>query len=253
MKKRLLRVLLVACLLVVLLPTAALAEGTGYTFINGKVGFSGEGPEKLFDGDINTKWCMQQSQMPWVIFKTPEAMKVTGYDITTGNDNAENPGRNPKSWKLYGSTEKLEKDSDKWEFIDEVGSDTILKDKNLTTYYYNLAAPTTTAYQYFMLEIYANQGSSAMQMSEFALTSCTHAWQTITVEPTCAEDGYTYKICSLCGRETEKTAGSSATGHHYVNDVCTVCGLKKHIHSLCGGDTCTQTGHTCAALTEFTP
>ena len=253
MKKQLLRILLVACLLVVLLPTAALAEGTGYELIGGTEGFSGEGPGNLVDGNINTKWCLEHKQMSWVIFKTPDAIKVTGYAITTGNDNAENHGRNPKSWTLYGSTEELGSSSSQWEAIVNVGSDTTLQDKNSTTYYFDLDSQTEKAYQYFMLKIYATQGNSVMQMSEFTLTSCAHEWKTITVAPTCAEDGYTYEKCSLCGRETEKTAGLPATGHTYVNNVCKDCGLKKHIHVLCGGDTCTQTGHTCTEPTEFTP
>ena len=254
MKKQLLRILLVACLLVVLLPTAAMAAGTGYTFIDGTSGFDGEGPGNLVDGNINTKWCLEHKEMSWVIFKTPEAMQVTGYAITTGNDNAENHGRNPESWKLYGSTENLDKDNSQWEAIVSVDSDTTLQDKNSTTYYFDLDSQTEKAYQYFMLKISATQSSSVMQMGEFALTSCTHKWRTVTVEPTCAEDGYTYKTCDLCGRETEKTAGSQATGHTYVNNVCKDCGLKKHIHVLCGGDTCTHIGdHTCAERTEFTP
>ena len=254
MKKQLLRILLVACLLVVLLPTAALAEGTGYELIGGTEGFSGEGPGNLVDGNINTKWCLEHKQMSWVIFKTPEPMKVTGYSITTGNDNAENHGRNPKSWELYGSTEVLDSSNSRWEAIVNVGSDTTLQDKNSTTYYFDLDRQTEKAYQYFMLKISATQSSSVMQMSEFALTSCAHEWQTITVAPTCAEDGYTYEKCSLCGRETEKTAGSSATGHHYVNGECEYCGLKPQNHYLCGGGTCTQIGdHTCTERTEFTP
>ena len=112
MKKQLLRILLVACLLVGLLPTAALAAGTGYELIGGTEGYSGEGPGNLVDGDIKTKWCLEHKEMSWVIFKTPEAMQVTGYAITTGNDNAENHGRNPKSWTLYGSTEELDSSSD---------------------------------------------------------------------------------------------------------------------------------------------
>lgn len=254
MKKQLLRILLVACLLVVLLPTAAMAAGTGYQLIGGTEGISGEGPEKLVDGDITTKWCLEHKEMSWVIFKTPDAIKVTGYAITTGNDNAEYHGRNPKSWTLYGSTEALDSSNSQWEAIVNVGSDTTLQDKNSTTYYFDLDSQTEKAYQYFMLKIYETQGNSVMQMSEFTLTSCAHKWQTITVAPTCAEDGYTYKICSLCGRETEKTPGSPATGHTYVNNVSKDCGLKKHIHVLCGGGTCTQIGdHTCAESTEFTP
>ena len=147
MKKQLLRILLVACLLVVLLPTAAMAAGTGYILIGGTEGFSGEGPGNLVDGNINTKWCLQHNQMSWVIFKTPDAMRVTGYAITTGNDNAENHGRNPKSWTLYGSTEALDSSNSQWEAIVNVGSDTTLQDKNSTTYYFDLDSQTEKAYQ----------------------------------------------------------------------------------------------------------
>ena len=103
MKKRFLSMLLAVCLLVGLLPTAALAEGgtsPAFTATDGTDGVSGEGYEKLFDSNSATKWCVtdfDSDDGAYVIFKASEAMKVTGYSITTGNDNVANPGRNPES------------------------------------------------------------------------------------------------------------------------------------------------------------
>ena len=46
-------------------------------------------------------------------------------------------------------------------------------------------------------------------------------------EATCTEDGYTGdKICTVCNAVLEKGTVIPATGHHYVNGTCTVCGEK---------------------------
>lgn len=211
MKKRIFCLLLVACLLVGLLPTVAFAEGsgteeTGYEVIEGTAGNAGEGPGMLVDGNIKTKWCMNDFTSAYIIFKTPKAMQVGGYAITTANDNNINPGRNPKDWVLYGSTATVapDKDSESWEVIHKVTNDAVLQDENFTTYNFTLANPTTTEYQYFKLEITAVQNihnTDIMQISEFVLTSCNHNWKTVTVPGTKDELGYTTKTCTICHQE----------------------------------------------------
>ena len=79
-------------------------------------------------------------------------------------------------------------------------------------------------------------------------SSCSHTYESVTVEPTCGRDGYTENRCTKCGApEAESRVvdeGSALTQHHYVhfdetyytkNDkdkwntgacyVCTVCGF----------------------------
>ena len=53
--------------------------------------------------------------------------------------------------------------------------------------------------------------------------TCTHRYET-TVEnqPTCTEAGVSNVKCTLCGSPWEYTL--AATGHTYVDGVCTVCG-----------------------------
>ena len=99
---------------------------------------------------------------------------MTGYKITTANDNASYSGRNPKTWTFYGSTADSNpgKDDASWEVIASVANDTKLQDVNYTTYTYKLPAETTKAYQSFKWEITARKGggNNVIQVSEFMPT-----------------------------------------------------------------------------------
>ena len=218
MKKRILSILLAVCLVMTMFPMTALSleEGSGtavqYTVLEGSGGFAGEEHTKLFDGNNSTKWCVTMSGTLYVIFKTDSPVLVSGYDITTANDNAKEPGRNPKNWTLYGcndytageigpgddgSSNNVES-TGTWEPIHSVTDDTVLQDENYTKYGY-IFEKETTAYQYFKLEITANQGANVMQMSEFALTFCDHEWGSGSQSPaTCTEDGYKVDTCMHC-------------------------------------------------------
>ena len=220
MKKRIFSLLLAICLVAGLLPTVALAEGISFTAIDGTAGANeNETYSKLVDGDIKTKWCVTKFSDAYIIFKASASMQVTGYSITTGNDNVANTGRNPKTWTLYGSTATTDpsKDADSWEVIDSVKNDTVLQDNDLKIYNYYLAEPTKS-YQYFKLEITATKGSDVMQMSEFTLTSCEHVWGTPkTTVPTCTTKGYTESTCTICG--ATKIAGEvTPLGHVFSGE-----------------------------------
>ncbi|MBS7315429.1 MAG: InlB B-repeat-containing protein [Clostridiaceae bacterium] len=230
MKKRILSLLLAICLVAGLLPTVALAEGIGFTAIDGTAGANeNETYTKLVDGDIKTKWCVTKFTDAYIIFEASTSMQVTGYSITTGNDNVSISGRNPKNWTLYGCNDEStpERNSTSWVMIDEVTNDTVLQDENLTTYNYYLTE-TAPAYQYFKLEITATKGADVMQMSEFTLTSCVHTWDTGTVnDSTCTTKGYTEYTCTICGA---KKIGDvkSPLGHDFgEGGACTRCGKTK--------------------------
>ncbi|MDD6274392.1 MAG: InlB B-repeat-containing protein [Clostridiaceae bacterium] len=220
MKKRIFSLLLAICLVAGLLPTVALAEGISFTAIDGTAGANeNETYSKLVDGDIKTKWCVTKFTDAYIIFKASASMQVTGYSITTGNDNVANTGRNPKTWTLYGSTATTDpsKDADSWEVIDSVKNDTVLQDNDLKTYNYYLAEPTKS-YQYFKLEITATKGSDVMQMSEFTLTSCEHVWGTPkTTVPTCTTKGYTESTCTKCGA-TKIADEKTPLGHAFSGE-----------------------------------
>ena len=132
-----------------------------------KSNFEWEGLKDLFDGNKETKYCTVTTSL-YVIWKAPKPITVSGYVITTGNDNSIYKGRNPKSWILYGSTKQLDRDSADWKIIDQVKNDTVLKDKDIKDYQFKVASKAN-AYQYFKLEISENCGDGCIQMSEFTL------------------------------------------------------------------------------------
>lgn len=144
-------------------------EGTG--------GFSsGENYDKIVDGNTDTKWCLNggEGNSVYNIFHASVPIFVTGYIITTANDNAQYTGRNPKSWTLYGSTSDSNpgKDDPSWEVIASVTNDTRLQDVNFTTYTYTLPTETTKAYQSFkwVITARAGGGNGVIQVSEFRPT-----------------------------------------------------------------------------------
>ena len=200
MKKRILSIVITFCMVLALVPQMVFAAGAGNPYIY-KEGTAGagesEGPGMLIDGAGNTKWCVTNFSSAYIIFETSSAVNVSGYSITTGNDNAENKGRNPKNWKLYGCNNYTGSGTGTWEEIHSVTNDTVLKDVNNTTYNF-VFDKTETAYQYYKLEITSIQSGDVMQMSEFALTDCNHSWYTSKTEPTCTTAGNTTKTCTVC-------------------------------------------------------
>ena len=142
---------------------------SGYTADDGK-GTGGEGYDKLVDGDLGTKWCADNG--PWFIeFHTASPIKVDGYMLRTGGDTDTNSGRNPKSWELKG---KADKDATTWTPIDSKTDNTEMGAYSDKEYDFMATYPGT--YQYFRLDITANQGDGHMQLSEMKLfTTATEA------------------------------------------------------------------------------
>ncbi|MDY5976440.1 MAG: hypothetical protein SPI84_07400, partial [Anaerovoracaceae bacterium] len=234
--KKILSILLSVCVILAFMPQMAFADGepaNPYTYKEGTAGASDtEGPGKLIDRDTGTKWCVTNFSSAYIIFETSSAVNVSGYSITTGNDNFEYHGRNPRNWKLYGCNDpSAGRNSASWIPIHSVTNDTVLKDENNKTY--NFAFDKTeTAYQYYMLEITAIQSGDVMQMSEFALTYCDHKWGTSSsVAPTCTTSGYMTRTCSICG------------GIDYVY-------LKPVDHAFSEDGACIYCNHTKEALSQ---
>ena len=164
-----------------------------------------------------------------------------GYTITTGNDNANFGcgGRNPLSWKLYGNNEGEEGE---WVLIQAVENDTKLQDKNFTSY--DFTCEGSTSYKYFKWEISAIHSGNTLQVGEFELklNTCSHknangsdALGAVieTVDPTCAEHGYTTHECSLCHStvkvyKDDELKAHTLTHHEATSDIkehwqCDVC------------------------------
>ena len=220
--------------------TALAGNPVGYT------GKTDETYKNLFDGKKKegdfSKWCCKfDSKGTYVIFEASKAGVPVGYTITTGNDNANFGcgGRNPLSWKLYGNNEGEEGE---WVLIQAVENDTKLQDKNFTSY--DFTCKGSTSYKYFKWEITAIHSGSTLQVGEFELKlqTCSHknadgsdALGAVieTVDPTCAEHGYTTHECSLCHStvkvyKDDELKAHTLTHHEATSDIkehwqCDVC------------------------------
>ena len=139
------------------------------TAISGTSGYSGEGYDKLVDGNSGTKWCSKASA-PWeCVFKTASPVSVTSYTLTTGNDTKDYPSRNPQKWTL----EAKANEGDEWTEIDSrdatANSDDALPGTNTTeSQVYAIADGKQGTYQYFRFKV-GQTGGSIMQLAELKL------------------------------------------------------------------------------------
>lgn len=133
---------------------------------------AGEGASRLIDAVITTKW--GSGTIPtWLIFKTSVGLKPTYYRLVTGNDNANNPGRNWKDWEIYGANfendEDAAYDSEAWVLLDKkenIGTD-VLPNENYKEVYLFPSETITEEYHYFKIVVNSINGAGFMQMGEF--------------------------------------------------------------------------------------
>ena len=129
-----------------------------------KVCWPGEGSDNLFDGNTSSgKWATD-STVKFVVFHTNTPVQVNGYTLFTGNDNASEHGRNPKSWVLKAKAGA----SDSWTTVATVTNDHTMQDVNYTPFDFEMDVPGT--YQYFRFEVSALRGNgNFMQLGEMQL------------------------------------------------------------------------------------
>ena len=158
--------------------SAAFANG-GYRVLDGNTAWGeGENWTKLLDNNEKTKW---GGGMPeggsYVIFKTYEAKNNTAYGLITGNDTKNSPGRNWKSWKIYGANVKGDmddmatRDFAGWKLIDQksdIGQDQLPAD-NFVPAFFSFSEGVTTKYKYYRIEVEAAYDGNSIQMSEFKM------------------------------------------------------------------------------------
>lgn len=145
-----------------------------YEVLSSTLGTSdSEGAEKLFDGSINTKWCVSfdSENGAYVTFSLGQEVELNKYTFTTADNNASYAGRNPKSWTIYGSNDENCADSsyEGWTEICSVTDDETMQDINYTEYSFS-ADGNTTAYQYYKIVFTANGGNDILQLSEITLS-----------------------------------------------------------------------------------
>ena len=142
---------------------------TGVTFtpISGTDGFNAnEGWASGCDGNVATKYCANEGNrtgnpLHWeLVVQASQAVKLTGYTITTGNDDATQQNRRPYNWQIQGSN-----DNTNWTTIATVTNDNVIQPVNQTEY--SFTCTTGNAYTYFRFYITAIHGGNIVQYSEF--------------------------------------------------------------------------------------
>ncbi|MBQ3329681.1 MAG: discoidin domain-containing protein, partial [Ruminococcus sp.] len=138
---------------------------TGYSNAVGTGGNNNEGAENFVDGKTDTKWCYSSSSYPLSItFRSNDDVTPFGYILTTANDTAKYPERNPKGWTLEGSA-----DGQNWTTLSDVSDNTTLQAKNYTSYTFPLNNPDHTAFSYYRFTVKGTVGGGTFQLSEFQL------------------------------------------------------------------------------------
>jgi len=142
---------------------------SGFTSTAGTDGFydefngTDERCSKLVDGDLNTKWCgyMPYGGNAYIEFQSDEPFVPTSYILTTGGDNFEYRGRNPKNWIIKAKLNE----NDTWTTLVTVENDNVLQDLNNQSYEFPITG-NTNSYQYFRFEFSSVQDGNIFQLSE---------------------------------------------------------------------------------------
>ncbi len=121
---------------------------------------SSEKSQNVFDGNTGTKWCCNSNTDRYVTCDMGRRVVIDGYTITTANDNASNPGRNPKSWNILGSN-----DNSSWTVVSSVVNDTKMQNVNYTPYNYSISH-VKQAYRYYKFEMTVPSDAVTFQISE---------------------------------------------------------------------------------------
>jgi hypothetical protein len=117
-----------------------------------------EGAAQAFDNDSSTKW-LAFASTAWLQYAAPtgDAYAVTQYSITSANDDY---GRDPASWQILASNDGIT-----WTVLDTQSAQTFSGRRVTNTYSIN----NTQAYQYYRLNVTANDGGGYTQLADLNL------------------------------------------------------------------------------------
>lgn len=163
MKKNVMRMLVLTGTMA--LTSSVLAQETIKTkLVSGTGSDIEEGPAMICDGDVSTKWCVDEpSHMPYVIILdagTPT--DFAEYGFVTGNDTQDYPDRNPVTWRVSGSNDKQN-----WTTIDTQENDRTLRDENEQEYRFKPAKKGQ--FRYYRFEFLKMADGTRIQLSEINL------------------------------------------------------------------------------------
>ena len=176
------RRLLLTALSVCGMLSAAQAQVT-FTCIGGTdfEGNNGEGCEKAFDGNLETKWGMYTGGDKFAVVKASEPIYVTGYTLVNASDNKQH-NRDIKEWEIFGTnddgiaTTNTTK-PDGWTRFERVREHNIGKADYAA---HHFAINTSLAYKYIMFKRVAGSTSQS-QLSEICLSYKTQQQKGYTI------------------------------------------------------------------------
>jgi hypothetical protein len=168
---------------------------------------SNEGPNNAFDNNPNTKYLNFDKKNAGVTVQLNSGRAVTGFTVTTANDFS---GRDPTSYKLYGSN-----DGSTWTLIKQ---DSITLSDNRYTTSSVVSVTNTTAYAYyFMLFPTTKAGDGcglncdSMQIAEITYYYDSNSTTTSTATNTTIVDPVTAAANTLCCGGVATSFNSNAT------------------------------------------
>ena len=134
------------------------------TLVSGTGNDREEGPAMICDGDVSTKWCIDEPEnMPYtIILDAEKATDFAEYGFVTGNDTQDYPDRNPVTWVLSGSNDKQS-----WTILDKQENDRTLRDENEQEYRFKPAKKGQ--YRYYKFEFLKMDDGTRIQLSEINL------------------------------------------------------------------------------------
>jgi|GEM_PF-728713 len=110
---------------------------------------------KVIDNSVTTKYYTNNSTV-WIQYQSTVPSVSTRYTITSANDS---PTRDPRNWSLQGSN-----NGTTWTTIDNQSNQTFAARYVTKTYW---LTSNTSSYSYYRLNITANNGATATQLSEW--------------------------------------------------------------------------------------
>lgn len=120
---------------------------------------SSEGVDKTYDGDANTKWCIEGPgpKVRWRV-ELPAPATVASYRLTSANDV---PQRDPQEWTFSGSA-----DGTAWTTLDRRTLDAPFEKRFQTR---EFTCADTAAYRFYRFDFVPKAGVSHFQVSEIGL------------------------------------------------------------------------------------
>jgi hypothetical protein len=140
----------------------------------------GEGIDKLFDNNNNTKYCGDSGDGVYALVTASEPVYVWGYEMTTANDN-EAYDRCVGKWQLYGTNDATvgaNADAEGWVALSDLGRNEMVQRKDFYTQRFFCEKGVNKSFKYFKVVLNERKKykdgdnerfDGTIQLSEFKL------------------------------------------------------------------------------------